>query len=514
MRMRSYQQEAKQAAVRAWTSHQSTLIQLPTGTGKTIVLAGIAQEAPSRSIVMAHTDDLVQQAADKIRSATDCTVGIEMGNEKVDENGRPPRVIVTSVQSMSRDSRLARFDPARFSRLIIDEGHHALGKSYRKVQQHFQQNADLRTLLTTATPKRTDKRALSQVCDSIAYTMSIEDAIDQGWLVYPEAQSVVIDGLDFSELRTVGGDFSLDELEALLTATGPLQGMAKATVDMARDEPTIVFCCTVKHAYLASEILNSYRRGSATFLAGEASYAQLKLAAVQKEERRVVLDRYRQREIQFLCLCQLGLEGFDAPATVNVAMWRATQSVSVYAQCFGRGTRPAEEIAGKLGDLASAEERVQLIRQSSKPVMRMLDFRGNAGKHQICDLTDLLGGKYGFPVRTYAKKLLDDEGKTMRPDELLERSQAEMDWLEYVRAERAKREALAKSVGVNYRAEAVDPFGRGAAVAVPQAAKEPPTLNQIWRLVRLGVAEDVARGYSRKQAGVVIGKMLARQGVA
>src|SRR5262249_17100282 len=122
MILRDYQQEAKQAVFQKLCDCKATLVEMATGLGKTVMFAHIANDWPGRVLVIAHRDELIRQAADKLQLITGKPVGIEMGRERADNYDS--KVTVASIQTLARANRRHRYSADHFSLIIIDEGHH------------------------------------------------------------------------------------------------------------------------------------------------------------------------------------------------------------------------------------------------------------------------------------------------------------------------------------------------------------------------------------------------------
>lgn len=497
MKARPYQIECIERIESALLEHNSTLAVLATGLGKTVVFSHVADRHDKRVLVLAHRDELIRQAAEKLEIITGDRPGIEMGEEHVDEQSwLKSRLVVSSVQTMCRPKRQKKFKPEEFGLVIIDEAHHAVARSYRSILAYFQQNPNLKVLGVTATPKRADQLAMGQVFDCVAYEMGIEAAIDEGWLVPVRQQAITVHGLDFSSVRTVAGDFHEGELERILSEEKILHKTVAPLVETAGDLSSLVFCVSVQHARLMALVLDRYKKGSAEYLSGESS----------PEARKDAVDRFRRGRLQFLCNCNLFLEGFDAPNTSLVVMARPTKSLALYTQILGRGTRP---LPGIVDDQPTSTGRREAIAGSSKPYMLALDFVGNSGQHKIITAADLLGGKYGMPIREYARKTMEIENKPVPVSEALERARDELALLEEIR-ERKRREAI--RAGAEYSAQDVNPFAGGSSGSrqTDSQPKEPPTEKQISYLVRvLGWTVDKAMRVSKKQASAIIGKSKA-----
>lgn len=440
MILRAYQIECKKSIFLKLAEYHSTLAELATGLGKTVIFAHVAMEWPGRVLVIAHRDELIRQAADKIQTITYDRVGVEMGRERADDQLYGTKVTVGSVQTLSRAKRRERFHPDHFSLIIVDEGHHATANSYREVLDYF---GSAKRLFVTATPKRADQVALESVCESVAFQYGIEPAIDDGWLVPVQQTVVKVDGLDFSKARTVAEDFNQADLERILTEEKPLHAMCAAGHELIGDRQALWFCASVAHAKATAGVLGRYATGGVQFLSGDTPI----------EDRRHAVDAYKAGKIQHLLNCALFLEGFDAPGTSAIVMGRPTKSLSLYMQVLGRGTRP---LPGIVDGIEGNAERCQAIAMSAKPNMLVIDFAGNAGRHRIVQAADVLGGKHAAPVREYAKVTMESEGGETSIKDALARAEAEM---ELEREEQERRKHI-KADRVEYTTGNVSPFVR------------------------------------------------------
>ena len=165
---RPYQYEAV-AALLAATARgvQRPLLVLPTGTGKTIVFALLVQRRRGRSLILAHRDELIQQAVDKLH-LVDPTLPLGVVQAARDEHTAP--TVVASVQTLSRRTRLTRLVPD-FQTIVIDEAHHAPAPTYRRILEYCRAwRADGPLVVgVTATPERGDHHSLRQVFDRIRH---------------------------------------------------------------------------------------------------------------------------------------------------------------------------------------------------------------------------------------------------------------------------------------------------------------------------------------------------------
>ncbi len=464
MKLRPYQEECNKAVIQALAINHSALVEMATGLGKTVCFAHIANEWPGRVLVLAHRDELIRQAADKIALITGRCVAIEMGKRYASTADHGPKITVASIQTLARACRRERFHPDHFSLLIIDEGHHAAAVTYREVMNYFK---SAKRIFVTATPKRADKVALGHVCDVVAYQYGIEPAIDDGWLV-PVKQTVVkVEGLDFSKARTVAEDFNQADLERILTEEKPLHQMVASAHEIIGGRQALWFCTSIAHANATARVLGRYvDESQVEFLCGDTP----------SDRRRDIVRAYKEGRIQHLINCALFLEGFDAPNTSAIVMGRPTKSLGLYMQVLGRGTRP---LPGIVDIHHTAAARRQAIAMSNKPSMVVIDFAGNAGRHAIIQAADVLGGKKSLPVREYAKSTMEQEGRTVDLEEALDRAEAEVELLAQEDKRRKKIVAVA-----NYKTYDIDPFVR-------QYREHTHTVNHVRQLC------------SKKQAGYI-----------
>ena len=165
MNLRPYQQAAVDAVLSKWKEHRKLLLVLPTGGGKTIVFSKIAlaRFSAGRTLILAHRDELLTQAQDKLQAAT----GIVAAREQAENRAIDEAVVVASIQTMQR--RLDQW-AGKFSTVIIDEAHHALSDSYQEVLAAF---GDAKILGVTATPDRGDAKNLGAYFDEVAYEVDL-----------------------------------------------------------------------------------------------------------------------------------------------------------------------------------------------------------------------------------------------------------------------------------------------------------------------------------------------------
>jgi len=323
---RPYQYEAV-AALLAATARgvQRPLLVLPTGTGKTIVFALLVQRRGGRSLILAHRDELIQQAVDKLH-LVDPTLALGVVQAARDEHTAP--TVVASVQTLSRRTRLARLVPD-FQTIVIDEAHHAPAPTYRRILEYCRAWRTDGPLVVgvTATPERGDRQSLRDIFDRIVYQKTLLEMMQAGYLVDLRALQVLLQA-DFDALRTQQGDFVEAELETLLLAANAPAQVLAAFQAHATERKALLFTPTVALAYAMAE---TFRTAG---IPAEALDGTTALAT-----RRAILQRLHTGETRVVVNCAVLTEGFDEPSVDCIIVARPTQSAVLYQQMLGRGTR-------------------------------------------------------------------------------------------------------------------------------------------------------------------------------
>lgn len=325
MELRPYQKEAKTAVLSQWEQGNSkTLLVLPTGCGKTIVFAKIAEDRVrngERVLILAHRGELLEQAADKILNA--CGLGCAV--EKAEESciGSWYRITVGSVQSLMREKRLAQFSKDYFNTIIIDEAHHSISDSYQKILGYFD---EAKVLGVTATPDRGDMKNLGQVFDSLAYEYTLPRAIKEGYLSPIKALTIPLK-LDLTGVGTQAGDYKASDID---TALDPyLYQIADEMLKYCKERKTVVFLPLIKTSQKFCKILNE--KG---FRSAEVNGNSI--------DRGTVLADFDSGKYNVLCNSMLLTEGWDCPSVDCVIVLRPTKVRGLYCQMVGRGTRLCE----------------------------------------------------------------------------------------------------------------------------------------------------------------------------
>lgn len=300
------------------------VLALPTGGGKTSVAADVlsrAQERGSRCFFIAHRQELILQARERLRQW-----GVEPGLIWAGEPMNLDRLVqVVSLPTLTRRLRDGKVK-ADAAVIIVDEAHHATASTYREV---IDAHPEAVVLGLTATPTRTDGGGLDEVFERLIVVAQPDELVRDGFLVEPTCYAGAAPNLE--GLHTRRGDFDAAELAARVEGAG-LSGSIVETHQkrVGRGKRTIAFAVSVAHSESIAEAFRvaGYR---AEHLDGETD----------TEERAAKLGALRRGEIEVLTNCSLFGEGLDVPDLDAVILARPTKSEILFLQQCGRVLRPA-----------------------------------------------------------------------------------------------------------------------------------------------------------------------------
>ncbi|MCP4446048.1 MAG: DEAD/DEAH box helicase [Myxococcales bacterium] len=308
------------------------LLALPTGAGKTIVFSELIRQARHDVLVLAHRDELLAQAKEKIeaalaRSGDTRRVEIERGEKRASKGAS---VLVASIRSL-HEGRIGKVLVGRDIRLIIyDECHHAVADANRNVLESigcFDPDWPGTLVGVTATTRRADGKGLGEIFEEIVAERTLQQMIEDGYL-RPLRGLRIETKSSLENVATRGNDFELESLEEAVDVEGRNQLVARSITELCRDRRTIAFCVGVRHAENLSRALNELgvRAG---MVCGE----------MPKVDRRRTLKKFREGKLQVITNVGVLTEGFDDPGVSAIVMVRPTRSEALYLQCVGRGMR-------------------------------------------------------------------------------------------------------------------------------------------------------------------------------
>jgi superfamily II DNA or RNA helicase len=301
------------------------LLQLPTGMGKTVIFAHAIAQINRKTLVIAHREELLQQAKSSIERCGVSNIDIVL-------QSRPnpsANVWVASIQTLVRGDRLEEIMPEL---IIIDEAHHSVAETYQNVIGMF---PHVPVLGFTATPTRTskkDRKELQRIWGEIIFSYSIRKAILDGWLSQIEYYATE-SGISLNEVKTVAGDFNQGQLALAVNVSSRNQSAIEEYKKRGGGK-AIAFCVNVDHAHAFAHALKQ---------SGVPS--KVVVGDTDSEVRRETLAQFNaapHADNLVLCNCMVLTEGFDCPDVRQVLLLRPTKSPIVYLQALGRGLRIAE----------------------------------------------------------------------------------------------------------------------------------------------------------------------------
>lgn len=349
LRLRAYQRECINTLFTAWDDMQRPAAVLATGLGKTVIFSHLVKEYRERTglrvVILVHRDELADQTLAKLRSIAP---GLSVGKVKAADDDVDADVMVCSVQTLARPARMERLLAAermmgKIGLVIVDECHHALADSYRNImavlgcysgeQTRVPGRYDVVAAGFTATMARGDGRGLGDVWQDVVFTRSVLWGIRHGFLTDVRAHQVDLEGLDLSQVKRSGGDYTAKSLgDALLEADAPAVVHQVLAEHAADRRSTIVFTPTVNVAYETSLYLNAKGR--------RAEYVH---GGTPRPDRLRIYEHFRRGELDVLINCMVLTEGADFPFADCAVIARPTRSDTLFIQMAGRVLRPSPQ---------------------------------------------------------------------------------------------------------------------------------------------------------------------------
>ena len=344
--LRDYQQEAVERVLRFFRKkREPAVVVLPTGAGKSLVIAELARIARGRVLVLAHVKELVEQNYEKYRSH-----GLQAGifSASLGQKDWDQKAIFGSVQSIARASE-EFFE--NFSLLVIDECHRVAEDGDTQYQEVIKKlrdrNPELCILGLTATPYRlgfgwiyessqsgeikTDQRRFFKQC---VYELPLSYMIKNRYLTTPVKIDIPVTCYDFSDLTESGKTYTTAEVEDLLKNQKKLTPLIiKNIIDITeryQRQGVMIFSSTIKHA---KEILSYLPPHDSRIVIGDTDMA----------DRDQIIEDFKYKKFKYLVNVSVLTTGFDAPHVDVIAILRPTESNSLYQQIVGRGLRLCQD---------------------------------------------------------------------------------------------------------------------------------------------------------------------------
>jgi superfamily II DNA or RNA helicase len=328
---------------------QRAALILPTGAGKTLTALEIARRFGKRTLWLAHRQELIDQPFEALK---DVWPGADVGIVKAGQNDKDAKdVVIASIQTVSRNRCARLLECGVFDFVVVDEVHHLLAPTFMDVIETAgcMVKGGPIMLGLTATPNRDGLKGLF---NQVIFDYPMRRAIEEGYLCpLGETKQIRVPGLDFSKIRTTKGDFVQAALGDAMLSTHVAEFTARGVKNLAAGRRTIVFTVLVEQAELTSKWLNDLGIKSAV-VCGETP----------TDERKAILDKFYDGEIDVVCNASVLTEGYDNPRVDCIVVARPTKSPILYRQMLGRGFRPHPDKQNLLViDLVDASNRFDLM---------------------------------------------------------------------------------------------------------------------------------------------------------
>ena len=345
MKLFDYQKDMAMRIEKAFRLYRSVMAQMPTGTGKTVVLASVVEsflgEHPLKSVwIVAHRRELVSQIQETIeRVFSNRLAEKEDGSsdnliEKPLDSSlftlRPSLIKAMSIQWLARHYDEIGEEPGM---IVIDEAHHALAKTYKEMWERFPK---AKFLGLTATPCRLNGKGFTDLFDVLVQSWSVPEFISKGRLATYDFVSIKSNGvtqrlIDSLQKRGADGDYQNKEMDMLLNKRPSIERLYRSFEEYGKDRKGIVYAINISHA---KKIMELYQEHGIKAVAIDSK--------TPAAERQADIEAFKKGDIQVLVNVYIFSEGFDCPDVEFVQLACPTLSLAKYLQMVGRGLRVAK----------------------------------------------------------------------------------------------------------------------------------------------------------------------------
>ena len=375
MELRPYQQAAVDAVYNHLRSKDNNpCIVLPTGTGKSVVIAKIVsdsvQQWNGRVLILAHVKELLEQNSGKVKAfCPDIPIGIFSAGLKSRDTDEP--VIVAGIQSVYNKA----CDLGAFDLVIVDEAHLIASDGdgmYRTFLKDMKViNPRVRVIGLTATPFRLKGGLICQpenILNEVCYEAGLKEMIAQGCLS-PLISKAGRTEANLDNLHIRGGEFIGEEMSEAMDNDAIVDSACREIVDLTRDRKSVlIFTTSVEHCKHVAEKIHAYSGQECAIVTGDTSAGERAEIIARFKGELVLADLFGKTkpQLKFLCNVNVLTTGFDAVNTDCVVLLRPTNSAGLLIQMVGRGTR--------------------LSPQTGKQNCLVLDYGGNILRHGPVDM--------------------------------------------------------------------------------------------------------------------------------
>lgn len=310
IKLRDYQQNIISDCRNALRQgYKHPLVCAPCGSGKTCIFVFMAEQAQSRGlkvVIIVNRQELFQQTID-----TFARYKIELKTIRV-------VMAITYANHIKEET-----EP---DLIITDEAHLSVAKTWIKIYEAFP-NANVFGF--SASPCRLDGSPLGKVYDKLITGISTKELIQQGYLADYEYYAPTVASL--AGLKSRGGDYDAKEATELLSTKAVFGDVIKHYKKYADGLQTICYCSSIKHSEAMAE---EFRTAGINAVHFDGN--------TPKEQRKQIVQDFRDKKIQILCNVDLISVGFDVPDCWCCILLRPTKSTALFIQQSCRALRPQE----------------------------------------------------------------------------------------------------------------------------------------------------------------------------
>ena len=324
--LRDYQLSGIDNIMNAWEDCRSVLFQMPTGTGKTTLFCELVRKftkelyPDKKVLVITHRKELVEQAFNRLVSDFHLTTGVISSNFISNYSAQ---IQVASIQTLVRR---VEHQKDIFSLIIIDEAHHALASTYRQLWNYY---PNAKFLGVTATPTRTNGQGFQDLFEKLVTSNSLKWFIKNNHLA--DIRYYASHTPDVSNIKIKAGDYDETELSEIMQDKSVMADLVQSYKDFADEKKIIVFAVNRAHSNRIVEKYNS------------CGYPAKSIDTyTSSDERRKIVQDFRDNKFKILCNVNIFTEGFDCPDVEAVQLARPTKSLTLFLQQVGRCMRPHE----------------------------------------------------------------------------------------------------------------------------------------------------------------------------
>lgn len=333
-KLRPYQQHLKEEIFEGWQFYYQLMLQLPTGTGKTVLFSSIIKDLAAvpntKILIVAHRKELVEQISTWLdRFQVEHGVIISGRKRNLDNS-----IQVASIQTYTNKANQALMDSFSPDFIIIDEAHHTVAQTYQSLWSKYPKAWKLGV---TATPYRLSHDSFRSLYSCLITSPSMKDFISHGYLsdyVYmvDNPNGDMSKAIDDIKQKSNTGDYVISTLLKKLNVDKYVKYAVACYLRYAKDKKGIVYAISVEHG---KNLCNAYESVGVS--------AEFIDSNTPRKEREDIVDRFRRGETKIMVNCNIFSEGFDCPDIEFIQMTRPTYSLSMYMQQVGRGLRPMRD---------------------------------------------------------------------------------------------------------------------------------------------------------------------------